>query len=442
MPQKLHRRDLLKAGALAGTTLALGGEGRVRAQSANSKLNIAIIGPGGQGVPNLKAVAADANVTIVAICDVDDARAGDAYAKFPQARKFYDFRKMYDEMGRDIDAVVISTPDHTHFHPAYRAIEMGKHVYLEKPMAHTVWEVRQLTDLAARKGVATQLGVQRHTLPAIHRAVELVQSGAIGPVREVHAWIGSNAGRGMVPIPTDTPPVPEHLHWDLWLGPAAERPYNPAYVPYKWRFWWDFGTGETGNWGCHILDIPFWALGLKYPVRVDTEGIPADSDPPHPETTPLKMHAVYTFPAEGTRTAMRLHWYHGTPSLLKEKGLTGAQTKGMNNLFIGDKGMLLAGFNRVLLLPEEDFKDFKAPEPFLPKSPGFHREWLDACRGGKPATCHFGYSGPMTETVLLGNVAFRAGGDGFVWDARNLKTAGNPKAEALIRSDYRKGWEV
>ena len=453
MPRQIiHRRDLLKAGvgaALAGAGLTIGGS-RAGAEpeqeespkpqaSPGSRLNIAIIGAGGQGAPNLRGVSRDPGVQIVAICDVDEVRATNAFEKFPDAKKFTDFRRMYDAMGKEIDAVVISTPDHTHFHPAYRAIEMGKHVYLEKPMAHTVWEVRRLTDLAAQKKVATQLGVQRHTLPSIHRAVEMVQSGAIGAVREVHAWVGSNRGRGMVPVPTDTPPVPPTLQWDEWLGPAAERPYHPTYAPYGWRFWWDFGTGESGNWGCHILDIPYWALNLKYPVRVDNNA--QFGTPPHPQTTPLLMHVTYGFPAEGQRPAMRLHWYHGTPPILKERGLT-EQAKGMNNLFIGEKGMLLAGFSRVALLPEEDFKDYKAPEPFIPKSPGFHREWLDACRGGKPATCHFDYSGPMTETVLLGNAAFRAGSGGFDWDAKKLQAKGNDKAQGYIRREYRRGWEV
>jgi predicted dehydrogenase len=434
MPQTIHRRDVIKGAVATGATLALGTP--LRAQNTNSRLSIAIIGPGGQGNANLRAVSRDPNVDIVAICDVDDERAGDAYTRFPKARKFYDFRKMYDEMEKQIDAVVISTPDHTHFHPAYRALQMGKHVYLEKPLAHTVREVRELTDLAARKKVATQLGVQRHTLPAIHRSVELIQAGAIGNVREVYSWVGGN--RGMPPIPSGTPPVPSHLQWDLWLGPAESRPYHPDFVPYKWRFWWDFGTGETGNWACHILDIPFWALGLKYPVRVDAEpGGENDS-----KRTPTAMRTVFNFPAEGKRPALRLFWSHGAPAILKEQNIS---AQGMNNLFVGSEGMLLCGFDRWKLLPEDRFTGYKAPDPTIPKSPGFHKEWLDACRGGKPATCAFDYSGPLTETGLLGNVAFRAaegGAGGFDWDAKNLKPTGSSKAEQYLKSPYRKGWEV
>jgi predicted dehydrogenase len=427
MSRRMQRRDFLKTAAVMGAGVWLGTGPSARSEAANDKLNVAVVGIGGQGKSNLNAVSSQ---NIVALCDVDDQRAGDGYQRFPQARKFHDFRKMLDEMGGQIDAVVISTPDHTHFHPAYLAMQLGKHVYLEKPMAHSLWEVRSLTRLAAEKKVATQLGVQRHANPAVRRAAELIQSGAIGAVRECHAWVGGS--RGMPEVPTDTPPVPAHLQWDLWLGPAAERPYNPAYAPYKWRFWWDFGTGETGNWGCHILDIPFWALGLKYPTKVEASG-----PEPHPQTTPKSMTTRFEFPAEGKRGPVTLHWYHGTPPILQKLGLKGA---GANNLFIGSEGMLLCGFGSYQLLPEEKFKGFKGPDPFLPKSPGFHKEWLAACKGGTAASCHFDYSGPMTETVLLGNVAYRAGG--FRWDAANLKAVDNPKAGPYLRTPFRKGWEV
>lgn len=413
MSQPLHRRELLLGAAALATS--------ARAQQPPSnRLNLAVIGLGGQGAANLKGVAKE---NIVALCDVDDERAGKAYEQFPKARKFYDWRQLFDTMEKEIDAVVISTPDHSHFHPARQAIALGKHVYLEKPMAHTVWEVRELTKLAAEKKVATQLGVQRHTLPAIHRAVELIQSGVIGKVTEVHAWIASN--RGMPAKPEGSPAVPSTLKYDLWLGPAPDVPYTPELVPYKWRFWWDYGTGETGNWGCHILDIPYWALGLKYPSRVEHHG--GTPTKPDPVYTPTALHSSFVFPG-----GVKLHWYQGTPEILKEKNL---DLKGMNNLFIGEKGMLLCGFDKTQLVGVE------APATLpvqLPKSPGFHKEWLNACRGGQPATCDFAYSGPMTETVLLGNVAYRAQAS-FDWDARQLK-ASHPTASALLRPTFKKGW--
>jgi len=328
--------------------------------------------------------------------------------------------------------VVISTPDHTHFHPAVTAMQMGKHVYLEKPLAHTVRETRELTRLAAEKKIATQLGAQRHTLDNMHRVVELVQAGTIGTVKEVHCWIGGT--RGMPAIPTDTPPVPSTLKWDLWIGPAPDRPYHPTYCPYGWRFWWDFGTGETGNWGCHILDIPYWALGLKYPTKVDASGPPV-----HAQTTPTAMATRFEFPADGQRPAVTLHWYHADkgPDVLRQHNLPEA---GNNTLFIGSEGMLLCGFGKRKLYPEDKFADFKAPDRTIPDSPGFYQEWIDACKGGPPATCDFvTYSGPLAETVLLGNVAYRAGG-GFTWDAANLNAVGNERAQQLLRSDFRAGW--
>jgi predicted dehydrogenase len=299
-------------------------------------------------------------------------------------------------------------------------------------MAHSVWEVRQMTELAREKKLATQLGAQRHAFPNMHRVVELIQSGAIGKVSEVHSWVGGT--RGMPEVPTEFEAPPSHLKWDLWLGPAKERPYHKAYCPYGWRFWWDFGTGETGNWGCHILDIPFWALDLKYPATVDASGPTV-----HPETTPKSMETVFEFPKSGDRPAVTLHWQHTTdPDVLKKYDLPG---KGANTLFIGEEGMLLCGFNMRKLYPEEKFRDFTPPAETVPDSPGFHREWIDACKGGKPATCHFDYTGPLTETVLLGNTAYRAGG-GFTWDADALTAKGNPRVAQYIKTSYREGWEV
>lgn len=428
--RKPTRRAALKTSLAIGAGFWLGTSRSARAQSANEKLNIALIGIGGRGEANLSGLGGE---NVVALCDVDDERAGNAYERFSSAKKFYDFRRMFDEMHNQIDAVAISTPDHTHFHPAYAALQLGKHIYLEKPMAHSVGECRILTNLAREKKLATQLGVQRHTIPNMHRIVELIRAGAIGKVTEVHAWIDTD--RGMPPYPPETAPVPPHLKWDLWLGPARMRPFSPAYAPYGWRFWWDFGTGEMGNWGCHILDIPFWALDLGYPTHVAASG-----PPPHEQTTPREMHVTYEFPANGERPAVTLHWHHALngPEILRDLGLS---ADGMNNLFIGTRGMLLCGFNRRQLVPENQFRDVAPPPQSIPDSPGFHEEWIAACKGGEAATCHFDYSGPLAETVLLGNVAYRSGG-GFEWDAQSLTTRGNDKAAEFIHSTYRDGWQV
>lgn len=424
----LSRRDVLKSTSLLGAACFVGGQPVLAAaKSPNEKLNIACIGVGGRGSANVGGVKGQ---NLVAFADVDDKRAGSTYDKFPKVKRFRDYRKMFDEVGKDLDAVVISTPDHMHFHPAYQAMQMGLHVYLEKPLAHNVWETRTLTNLAREKGLATQLGSQRHTIGNMHRVVELIKSGAIGKVQEVHSWVGGS--RGMPSVPKETPPVPDSLDYDLWIGPAEYRPYHSSFCPYGWRFWWDFGTGETGNWGCHILDIPYWALDLKYPTHVDATGPEVDA-----ERTPKSMHVTFDFPARDELPALKLHWYHGEPEILKQHNLPG---KGNNTLFIGEDGMLLCGFSQRQLLPEKKFADFEAPEKFIPDSPGFYNEWIQACRGEEPATCNFDYSGPMAESVLLGNVAYRTGG--FDWDADTLKTGSNSNAQALIQEAYRKGWEI
>jgi len=398
----------------------------------SEKLQVAIVGVGGRGGANFGGVRREKDVTVTALCDVDEKRAGGQFANAPAAQKYTDFRKMYDRTGKDIDAVVVSTPDHTHFHPSIQALDLGKHLYLEKPMAHKVWECRQLTDHAREKKLATQLGVQRHTIENVHRVVELVQAGAIGAVQECHAWVGGS--RGMTGMPSDKPPVPPHLDWDLWLGPAEERPYSPKYAPYGWRFYWDFGTGETGNWGCHVLDIPYWALKLGHATRVEGSG-----PEPHEEMTPKSMTTRFDFPARGDLPPVSLHWYHtkSGPPILKKHGLPHF---GTGVLFVGSEGMLICEFGKRKLFPEKKFKDFQGVARTIPKSPGFYREWVEGCKGGEAATCNFDYSGPMAETVLLGNVAYRAGN--FDWNAEKLIAKDNPKAQKLLRDEFRKGWEV
>jgi len=429
MSRSLNRRDALKTTAMLAAGIAVGGAASPSraADSPNEKLNLACIGVGGRGSANVGGVSSQ---NLVAFVDVDDQRAGKMYEKFGKAKRFKDYRKMLDELGTKLDGVVISTPDHTHFHPAYAAMNLDLHVYLEKPLCHNVWETRTVTDLAREKGLATQLGSQRHAMSNMHRVVELIQDDAIGKVHTVYSWIGGS--RGMPEMPKDRPASPKTLDYDLWLGPAKHRPYHPSFCPYGWRFWWDFGTGETGNWGCHILDIPFWALGLRYPTRVDATGPEVDAD-----RTPKSMHSVLQFPESGDQPAVELHWSHGEPAILKEKGISG---KGNNTLFIGEKGMLVCGFSQKKLLPEDQFEDYKTPPKSVPDSPGFHKEWIAACRGEEPATCNFDYSGPLAEAVLLANVAYRTGG--FDWDFKKLSTGSNENAQALIKTAYRPGWEI
>lgn len=424
----LSRRTFTRLTAAASGGYFVGhGFGPARAEGPAEKLNLAVIGVGGQAGANIRGVSSQ---NIVAVCDVDERRAGKAFEQFAAGGRFTDFRKMFDSMEKQIDAVVISTPDHTHFHPAWWAMERGKHVYLEKPLAHEVEEVRRLTDAAREKKLATQLGNQRHANKGLREAVAIVKSGAIGEVKEAHSWIAS--GRGMPKPPGEPEAVPAGLDWDLWLGPCPERPYTKGFAPYDWRFWWEFGTGETGNWGCHILDIPFWALDLVSPVHVSGSG-----PEPDPQRTPTAMATRLDFPARGSLPPVSLHWYQGRPAIAAEKGAT---DKAFNTLFIGSKGVLACGFDKWKLLPEDTFAEFKGPEPAMPPSPGFHKEWLAACRGGPPASCNFDYSGPMTESVLLANIAYRIQGE-FDWNAATLE-ASRGDATALVRREYRKGWEV
>jgi predicted dehydrogenase len=424
---------MLRTTALGAGVLLASNNFLARGASPNEKLQIALIGIGGRGADNLAGISKEGSDNIVALCDVDDQRAGKAYEKFPKAKKYADYRKMLEEMEKQIDAVVISTPDHTHFHSAMMAMRMGKHCYCEKPMAHAVGEIRQMTELAAKKKLATQLGAQRHTLDNMHRVVELIQANAIGEVRECHAWIGGD--RGMPEPPKEFPPVPSHLDWDLWLGPAADRPYSPEYVPYKWRFWWDFGTGETGNWGCHILDIPYWALGLAHCTKVAASGPAVDR-----QRTPKSMAVQFDYPARGKQPPVVLHWYHTKegPAVLKEHNLPHFAS---GVLFVGSEGMLLCDFGKRKLFPEKKFADYQPPAKSIPDSPGFYKEWIAACKGGPAATCNFDYTGPMAEAVLLGNTAYRLGRP-FTWDAAALRSPDCPELDAYLHPTYRKGWEV
>lgn len=450
--QSMNRREMLKCTTVAGAAAMVLTNGILaKGQSPNEKLAVACIGIGGQGNDQVSKLGkmTDA-VDLVALCDVDDVRAGKAYQTYPKAKKYYDFRKMFDEMEKSFDAVAVSTPDHFHYHPVIRALRAGKHVYCEKPLAHSVAEVRIIAETAAEKKLATQLGCQRHAFGNMHRVVELIKSGAVGEVKEVYSWIGGD--RGMPEMPAKEVPPPPSLHWDLWLGPcpkdwkyavrvAQDGKETPAFAPYNWRFWRDFGTGETGNWACHILDIPYWALDLKYPVKVSASGPEVDA-----LRTPKQMDVVYDFPARGDLPPVKLHWSHTkNPACLEKYGLKNVQTVdgksiGANNLFVGTKGFLLTGFDRHALLPAAQFADFEYPKRFIPDSPGFHQEWVTACKGGERATCDFSYSAPMAETAILGNTAFFAGHKTFDWDAATLTAKNCPEVQALLKPEFRKGW--
>ncbi|MDD4872689.1 MAG: Gfo/Idh/MocA family oxidoreductase [Kiritimatiellae bacterium] len=434
---KIHftRRQFIQQSVIttAGVWLAGCQTARPRRLSANEKLDIAIIGVAHRGGANLAGVGGE---NIVALCDVDDKLLAAAAQKFPKAKTFVDFRRLIDERG--IDAVVVSTPDHTHAVAGVMALRSGRHLYSEKPLTRTVSECRIVRDTAKKMGLVTQLGTQIHAGTNYRRVVELVKSGAIGTVGEVHVWCGVSYGGK--DAPSDTPPVPPELHYDLWVGPVPFVPYSPEYVPGRWRHWWAFGQGGLGDFGCHYMDLPYWALDLKDPLAIEAEG-PAV----HPDSTAPWQIVRYEYPARGSQPPVKMTWYHGGkwPQQYAELLPKGDKAWKSAVLFVGSKGYLLADYGRCKLLPEDKFKDFVPPQPFIKDSVGHHKEWIEACKAGDPqmTTCNFDYSGALTETVLLGNVAYRSGSR-FQWDAKNLKAINCPKADDFIQHVYRKGWRI
>jgi predicted dehydrogenase len=444
----LKRRDAVKATAAGAAFMIVPryvlGQGK---KPPSEKLNIASVGVGGKGASDVAAAASvEGGNNIVALVDVDERRAGGTYKKFPNAKRFKDYRKMLDAMGDSVDAVTVTTPDHMHFPIAMAAMERGKHVFVQKPMAHTVWEAREMT-LAARKyKVATQMGIQGHASRETRLIKEWLLDGAIGDVREIHCWT-EKPGRIWkqgVKRPQGTHKVPAGLDWNLWLGVAPERPYHPDYMPFLWRGYWDFGSCALGDMGCHILDHPVNALDLTNPVSVQ-----AYSTPLNGETGPLASTIYYDFPARGKFPACRLSWYDGGVMPPWPEELESTRRRGNNEgvMFIGDKGKLMCGCygNEARIVPESMMQAYERPPKTIPRSPGHMEEWIIACKGGEPAKANFDYSGPLTELVALGNVALRTstrfprnGHDTRIgWDAEKL-VASVPDAEQYIKKQYRK----
>jgi len=433
MNHRTTRREFLKQAAGAGVGLwAITRSARAQTKSPNEKLNIACIGVGGRGWDNVNGVSSE---NIVALCDVDENNLNKAAEKFTGATKYTDFRKMLEER-KDIDAVTVSTPDHTHTVAAVMAMKMGKHVYCEKPLTHSVYEARMMAETAKRYKVATQMGNQAHSSESLRRAVDLIRSGVIGDVTEVHCWSDRPIWPQGIDRPSETPEVPPHLHWDLWLGPAPERPYHPAYHPFSWRGWWDFGTGALGDMGCHIIDTAYWALKLGQPVTVEAEGDPFKS-----ETGPRWCIVRYEFPAREGMPPVKLTWYDGGRKPSADL-VDGRSLESNGTIFVGDKGRVYYPHGGdYVLLPADQFKDFQKPERVLPISIGHYQEWIQACKGGTPALGNFEYSASLTEAVLLGNVAFRAQKK-IEWDSRRMEAKNCPEAAPLVKPEFRKGWSL
>ena len=445
--QEMNRRQFIKQTSKTVGLATLAGA-KLRAASPNNKLNIAAIGVGGMGSGNIEKCSGE---NIVALCDVDLKRGRKTFAAYPKAKQFRDFRVMFDKMEKEIDAVIIATPDHTHAVATMEAMRRGKHVYTQKPLTHTIWEARQLTEAAQKYGVATQMGNQGHSSSGARQTVEWIRAGVIGEVREVHCWSdrplrGTRFEKrlywpqGVANRPEKTEAVPDTLDWDLWLGPAPYRDYSRAYVPFDWRGWWDFGTGALGDMGCHIIDHPYWALKLGYPTSVE-----ASSTHIHSETAPLASLVTYHFPARGELPPVRMIWYDGGIKPPRPEELAAHEEWPVDGvLYVGDRGKIMhkSHGGKPTLLPLSRMNGFQRPEETIPRVKGSHEQnWIDACKGGEPACSSFDYSGPLTEVVLLGNLAIRTEGQ-LLWDGPNMRVTNNQAANEFVRREYRRGWQL
>ena len=445
MNQQLGRREFLRRSSAAAVALSSQAPllSAVGSRSALDKLNIASIGVHNRAAANLKGVATE---NIVALADIDRDLLEAAGEKYPNARRYRDYRVMLEKEAENLDAVVVSTPDHSHAPAASMAMKLKKHVYCEKPLAHTIYEARTLAELAAREGLVTQMGTQIHAEENYRLVVELVQSGAIGDVKEVHVWVGVDySGRRL----TTGGQQPSHVDWDLWLGPSPSRPYCESVKedgsvigvhPFNWRWFWDYGTGSLGDFACHWMDLPHWALKLMHPSRISAAG-----PPPLLESTSSGLVVTYEYPAREDMPPVTLKWYDGgkKPEILATlKDAKGEPLdRKSGQLFVGSEGMILSNYSEHMLLPVEKFAGFKPPDPFIPRSIGHHQEWIQAIKSGGSTTCNFDYSGALTEAVLLGVVSYRSG-QTLEWDAPSLRVTNSAAAQQLIHKDYRKGWTL
>ncbi|MGI9242963.1 MAG: Gfo/Idh/MocA family protein [Verrucomicrobiales bacterium] len=433
-PQKYSRRTFVGFGLAA----VAAGTFRARAQSPLEKLNIGIIGAGGRGGANLGGVQGE---NIYALCDINRPVLEKAVLRFPGAKAVTDWREVVSDPS--IDAVVISTADHHHAPAAIAAMRAGKHVYSEKPLAHTVQEARWMQEeyLLRKDEIATQMGTQIHAGESYRRAVELIRAGAVGKVKEAHVWC-SRTIKPVGEVVLEPQPVPDSFDWDVWLGPAPARAYNEGYWKggnLNWNRRWDFGNGVLGDMGSHLIDLAWWALDLQHPTRVSAEGPEAD-----PVAAPPWQQVTWQHPDD-----IEVFWYHGPEGMKRRRErlqeLVGDDTVidkwGIGVAFVGDAGVLVSDYGKNVLSPAEKFAAYERPAPTIPKSVGHHREWLDACRGDKQTLCNFDYSGRLIEHNLLGNVAHRAG-KALDWDAGAFEITNDEAANGLLTKEYRKGWEI
>ncbi len=435
----LSRRSFITRSALATGAIAFPFVSVRNVLGANERLNIAGIGVGGKGS---KDVSSCESQNVVALVDVDQVRATDLFNKFPNAKRFKDYRVMFDEMSDKIDAVTVSTPDHMHFLPAMRAVREKKHVYCQKPLTHTVWEARELAKAARESKVATQMGNQGVSSPALRRDAEIVKAGSLGTIKEMHCWTDRPGDwwKQGVQRPTGKIVVPDALDWNLWLGVAPERPYNPAYVPFAWRGYWDFGTGAIGDMGCHLLNLATLAMDIRDPEKIVANGVGQTSD-----SGPTSSHIVWDFPDRPGQPAFKFHWYDGG-QLPPQDLYPNAEYKDNGILMIGSDDTLLTNYNGGGRFKSgRRYEEFKDVPQLFPKCDEWDQchydEWFAACKGGPAALSNFNVSGPVTEVVLLGQVALRAGTP-IEWDAKKMEVTNNKDANQFLKTKYRKGWKV
>jgi predicted dehydrogenase len=425
------------AAAIAATTTL----GRTKRVSAIEKLNIAAIGAGGKGQADTHGCRSE---NIVALCDVDWDRAANTFERFPNATKYRDFREMLDKQ-KDIDAVTISTPDHTHAVAAMACMQLGKHVYVQKPLTYTIAEARMLTQAAREHKVATQMGNQGHSGNGVRDLCEMIWSGAIGQVKECHIWTNRPVWPQGINRPADSPPVPENMAWDLWLGPAPERPYHPAYAPFSWRGWWDFGCGALGDMACHIADPANWALRLSEVGPLSVECIQQEGVTE--ETFPNKSIIRYQFPQRGDQDPVTVYWYDGgnKPQLPADIPAGTKLGDGDNgSLFIGAEGYVTAGEygGQARLVPDDKMAGYTKPDQIIPRIPNEdpYINWIQACKGGTAACSNFDYAGPFTEWVVMGNLSLRYPGQKLDWNAEKMKVTNVKEANEFVARKPRKGW--
>lgn len=442
----VSRRRFMSAAAAATAAFTLvprhvlGGPGQV---PPSEKLNIAHIGIGGRGAAQLDGCSSE---NCVALCDVDERRAAGAFARFPNAKRFTDFRKMLDAVENEIDAVCISTPDHTHAVAVMNALKRGKHVYCEKPLAHSIGEIRAIMAEARRQKVVTQLGNQGHSTDTIRMFCEWIWDGAIGEVTEVHARCGANHCRvNQLAKRTEKHDIPAGLDWNLWLGPAKPRPYNPMYLPGSWRAWMPFGSGTIGDWICHVVDPVFWALDLGAPTSVQAEV--KDYDPKlHNDTfAPWKI-ITFEFPAKGKRGPVKLLWHSANAGMPRPEMLEESRNVVDTGAVVyGTKGAIMYGSHGaggLRIIPETKMKEYRQPDRTIPRTRGHHADWLEAIKNGRQAGSNFDYGGPLTELARLGIIAMQFPGQKLAWDGPAMKFTNNPQANALIDPPSRPGWSL